>query len=185
MDQFLKCWFCQILTLGKFQNWGGCLAPARFETVLVTSRHCVLLFPLVSCLHSSLFLYLYNYLPMAANQENIPPPNSLKLKILGKLAKAHTKAVTTKQQKPKAPTKPPKQTKWSPKNSAELIRVLTEQQAAGNQADNSWKGCVWTVVELALCDSEFVLGGAPKDAKQCNGHWDKVRIQISSIMLCC
>jgi hypothetical protein len=72
--------------------------------------------------------------------------------------------------------KPPKQTKWSPENSAELIRVLTEQQAAGNQADNAWKGCVWTAAELALRDSELISGGAPKDAKKCNGHWDKVHI---------
>jgi hypothetical protein len=108
---------------------------------------------------------------MSVNQENIPPATSLKLKIPGKSAQARTK-----QRKPKAPTKPPKQTKWSPENSAELIRVLTEQQAAGNQADNSWKGCVWTAAELALRGSELISGGAPKDAKKCNGHWDKVRI---------
>jgi hypothetical protein len=108
---------------------------------------------------------------MSANQENIPPVTSLKLKIPGKSAQAHTK-----QGKPKAPTKPPKQTKWSPENSAELIRVLMEQQAAGNQADNSWKGCVWTAVELALCGLELILRGALKDVKKCNGHWDKVCI---------
>lgn len=86
-----------------------------------------------------------------------------------------TLAVTrTKQRKPKPVAKPPKQTKWSPENSAELIRVLTEQQAAGNQADNAWKGCVWTAAELALRNSELISGGAPKDAKKCNGHWDKV-----------
>jgi hypothetical protein len=114
---------------------------------------------------------------MSANEA---PVASLKLKIpgrsLGKSAKAlsHTKA--TKQRKPKVAPKPPKQTKWSPENSAELIRVLTEQQAAGNQADNAWKGCVWTAAELALRDSELISGGAPKDAKKCNGHWDKVHI---------
>ena len=53
--------------------------------------------------------------------------------------------------------------------------MLTEQQAAGNQSDNSWKSCVWTAAEHALRDSELISGGAKKDAKKCNGHWDKVR----------
>lgn len=106
-----------------------------------------------------------------SDQENIPPI-TFKLKIP---AKGSAKPPTTKQSKPKPPAKPPKQTKWSAANSAELIRVLTEQQAAGNQADNAWKGCVWTAAELALRDSELISGGAKKDAKKCNGHWDKVR----------
>ena len=115
---------------------------------------------------------------MPISKENLPPTISLKLKIPGKGAKPNSKPASTKQQKPKPPPKPPKQTKWSAENSAELIRVLTEQQAAGNQADNAWKGCVWTAAELALRDSELVSGGVKKDAKKCNGHWDKVRIPI-------
>ena len=75
---------------------------------------------------------------------------SLKVKIPAK----QPKPTTVKQPKPKPPPKPPKQTKWSAANSAELIRVLTEQQAVGNQSDNSWKSCVWTAAELALRDSE-------------------------------
>ena len=71
---------------------------------------------------------------------------SLKVKIPAK----QPKPTTVKQPKPKSP----KQTKWSAANSAELIRVLTEQQAAGNQSDNSWKSCVWTAAEFALRDSE-------------------------------
>ena len=106
------------------------------------------------------------------------PAVSLKLRIPGKSAQAVAQATptpqATKQRKSKAAFKPPKQTKWSPENSAELIRVLTEQQAAGNQADNAWKGCVWTAAEIALCGSELISGGAPKDAKKCNGHWDKM-----------
>ena len=109
---------------------------------------------------------------MAANDNN--PAISLKLRIPGKSALTAQGPGCTKQRKPKAAAKAPKQTKWSPKNSAELIRVLTEQQAAGNQADNAWKGCVWTAAELALRDSELISGGALKDAKKCNCHWDKV-----------
>lgn len=110
---------------------------------------------------------------MSVNRENIPLTASLKVKIPAKVL-AKPAALPAKQPKPKPPPKPPKQTKWSAANSAELIRVLTEQQAAGNQSDNSWKGCVWTAAELALRDSEIISGGAKKDAKKCNGHWDKV-----------
>jgi hypothetical protein len=114
---------------------------------------------------------------MPTSQENLPPTTSLKLEIPGKGAKLNSKPTSTKQQKPKPPPKPPKQMKWSAENSAELIRVLTEQ-AAGNQADNAWKGCVWTAAELALRGSELVSGGAKKDTKKCNGHWDKVHIHL-------
>ena len=58
---------------------------------------------------------------MSANQENLPPTTSFKVKILGKAAKLHTKPTSTKQKQPKAPLKPPKQMKWSAENSAELI----------------------------------------------------------------
>ena len=109
---------------------------------------------------------------MAAN--NNTPAISLKLRIPGKSVLTAQGPGCTKQRKPKAAAKAPKQTKWSPENLAELIRVLTEQQAARNQADNAWKGCVWTAAELALCDSELILGGAPKDAKKCNSYWDKM-----------
>jgi len=62
---------------------------------------------------------------MFANQENIPPATSLKLKIPGKFCTSSYQTAETKG--------PTKQTKWSPENSAELIRVLTEQQAAGTK----------------------------------------------------
>ncbi|KIM79143.1 hypothetical protein PILCRDRAFT_10571 [Piloderma croceum F 1598] len=112
-----------------------------------------------------------------SDQENIPPI-TFKLKIP---AKGSAKPPTTKQSKPKPPAKPPKQTKRSAANSAELIRVLMEQQAAGNQADNAWKGCVWTATELALRDSELISGGAKKDAKKCNGHWDKLKAEFLAV----
>ena len=68
---------------------------------------------------------------------------SLKHKVLGKAVKANSKPTNTKQQKSKHPPKPPKQAKWGTENSAQLIQVLTEQQEGGNQADDTWKGCVW------------------------------------------
>ena len=109
---------------------------------------------------------------MSVNQDNT---KSLKLKIP---AKGPAKRV----KKESKPAKPPKQTKWTAANSAELVRVLTEEQAAGNKADNSWKGCVWTAAELALRNSELILGGAKKDAKECNGHWEKVRTYLHSFL---
>ncbi|KAF8224604.1 hypothetical protein L208DRAFT_1215846, partial [Tricholoma matsutake] len=40
--------------------------------------------------------------------------------------------------------KPPKNACWSSAHDATLIKVLTEQQALGNQLDSGWKSLVWT-----------------------------------------
>jgi hypothetical protein len=105
---------------------------------------------------------------------SIPLTASLKVKIPAKVL-AKPAVLPAKQPKPKPPLKPPKQTKWSDANSAELIKVLTEQQAAGNQSDNSWKGCMH-MDSCRACTSRLGthIGWCKKDAKKCNGHWDKV-----------
>ena len=74
------------------------------------------------------------------------------------------------------PKAPPKQAKWSSADDATLIQVLTDQQAARNQADNSWKGCVWQAACTELAGSELHSGGAPKTASKCHTRWDKVNI---------
>ena len=74
---------------------------------------------------------------MSASQENLLPTTFLKLKISQRAAKLHTKPTSIKQRQPKPPPKPPKQMKWSAEHSAELIQVLTEQQAAGTQANDT------------------------------------------------
>ena len=83
----------------------------------------------------------------------------------------------------KKPKAPPKQAKWSTADNATLIQVLTDQQAAGNQADNAWKGSVWQVASQELAGSEAVSRGAPKIPSKCHTHWDKVSYQISKYYL--
>jgi hypothetical protein len=68
----------------------------------------------------------------------------------------------------------PKKAVWLTADDAEMIRVLTEQQAAGNQSDNGWKSLVWTLVAKALQGSEVQSDGAAKTAASCSGHWGKV-----------
>ena len=68
----------------------------------------------------------------------------------------------------------PKQAKWSAADDSTLIQVLTDQQAAGNQADNTWKGSVWQTASQELAGSELITGGAPKTPSKCQTHWDKV-----------
>ena len=63
---------------------------------------------------------------------------------------------------------------WLTADDAAMIRVLTEQQAAGNQSDNGWKSLVWTMVATALQGSEVRSGGAAKTAASCSNHWGKV-----------
>jgi len=58
-----------------------------------------------------------------------------------------------------------------------LIGVLTEKQVAGNQADNTWKGCARTAMELALHNSKLISGGVKKHAKRCNGKSEFLAIQ--------
>src|SRR4051794_35469681 len=70
---------------------------------------------------------------------------------------------------------PPKKAKWTASDDSVLLDVLKAQQAAGNQANNNWKKCVWTAAETALAGSEKVSGGTPKKAKGCNDHWNAVR----------
>jgi len=87
-----------------------------------------------------------------------------------------------KSSKPKAkstkPKAPPKQAKWSAADDANLIQVLTDQQAAGNQADNAWKGSVWQAASRELAGSETISGGAVKTPSKCRTRWDKVSISI-------
>lgn len=106
----------------------------------------------------------------AGNKENVTPPKPSKATNLAD--------VTTK----KAPPKPPKQAKWSAAHDAELVGVLTDEQANGNQSDNGWKSCVWQAAMLALAGSEDVTGGAPKDLKKCSRRWDSVS-SIFNILL--
>ena len=75
-----------------------------------------------------------------------------------KSCKTHAKDASMN---PKAPLK---QAKWSSADDVTLIQVLMDQQG-GNQADNSWKGCVWEVVCTELAGSELLSGGAPKTAE--------------------
>lgn len=82
--------------------------------------------------------------------------------------------------KPKAP---PKQAKWSAADDTTLIQVLTNQQAAGNQADNAWKGSVWQAASQELAGSEAISGGGPKTLSKCCTCWDKVSNQISNYYL--
>ena len=67
---------------------------------------------------------------------------------------------------------------WSLADDKLLVEVLTEQQAAGNQADNSWKGVVWVAAALKLQGSEAISGGGPKTADGCDNHWQKVCIHL-------
>lgn len=53
-----------------------------------------------------------------------------------------------------------------------FVQVLKEQQAAGNQADNNWKGRVWTAVAAEL-NKQKGIGGL-KNASGCKDHWNKV-----------
>jgi len=64
---------------------------------------------------------------------------------------------------------------WSPADDKTLVDVLTEQQAAGNQADNNWKGVVWVAAALKLKGSEVISGGGLKTPEGCDNHWQKVR----------
>src|SRR5258708_6467658 len=82
--------------------------------------------------------------------------------------------------KPKAP---PKQAKWSAVDNATLIQVLTDQQAAGNQAENAWKGSVWQAASQELANSEAISGGAPKTPSKCRTCWDKVSSKFSNYNL--
>jgi hypothetical protein len=69
---------------------------------------------------------------------------------------------------------PRKNAIWSATDDKTLVDVLTEQQAAGNQADNNWKGVVWVAAALKLKGSEAISGGGPKTADGCDNHWQKV-----------
>ena len=58
--------------------------------------------------------------------------------------------------------------------------MLTNQQAAGNQADNAWKGSVWQAASQELAGSEVISGGATKTPSKCRTHWDQVSNQNSN-----
>ncbi|EKM76254.1 hypothetical protein AGABI1DRAFT_131571 [Agaricus bisporus var. burnettii JB137-S8] len=74
----------------------------------------------------------------------------------------------------KAP-KTPQNAKWSSSCDATLIDTLKIEQAKGNQADNSWKACVWTACEKALEGSEVISKGALKRARGCQDHFTVLR----------
>jgi hypothetical protein len=73
-----------------------------------------------------------------------------------------------------APT--PKKAVWLTADNVVMIRVLTEQQAAGNQSDNGWKSLIWTLIAKSLQWSEVLSGGAEKTTASCSGHRGKVFI---------
>ena len=81
-----------------------------------------------------------------------------------------------------AKSAPRKNAIWSSADDKTLVEVLTELQAAGNQADNNWKGVVWVTAALKLKGSEAISGGGPKTADGCDNHWQKVR---KSLYLSC
>ena len=72
-----------------------------------------------------------------------------------------------------------KQAKWSATDDATFTQVLTDQQAAGNQADNAWKGSIWQAVAQVLAGSKAISGDAPKTPSKCCTHWNKISNQIS------
>lgn len=57
---------------------------------------------------------------------------------------------------------------WTPSDDAIMVQVLKEQRAAGNQADNNWKACVWTAVAEEVNKNTL---GVPKTAAGCKDHW--------------
>ncbi|XP_006453745.1 hypothetical protein AGABI2DRAFT_41096, partial [Agaricus bisporus var. bisporus H97] len=69
------------------------------------------------------------------------------------------------------PKNSPKNAQWSASCDTTLIDTLQHEQDKGNQADNSWKACVWTACEVALRDSEKISGGVAKKARSCREHW--------------
>ncbi len=95
---------------------------------------------------------------------------------------AGTNAPGKKSCKKSKSTKPKstlKQAKWSATDDATFTQVLTDQQAAGNQADNAWKGSIWQAVAQVLAGSEAISGGTLKTPSKCHTHWNKVSNQIS------
>ncbi|KIL63009.1 hypothetical protein M378DRAFT_107808 [Amanita muscaria Koide BX008] len=91
------------------------------------------------------------------------------------MAPGDTSTQGTTFRKAKGPKGPPKNAKWSSSCDAILIDTLRLEQAKGNQADNSWKACVWTACEKSLEGSEKISGGALKKAKGCQDHWALLR----------
>ena len=98
---------------------------------------------------------------------------SVKLKLSKDSSKENT-APTQDSPASAAKSAPRKNAVWSLADDKTLIKVLTEQQAAGNQADNNWKGVVWVAAAQRLEGSELISGGGPKTADGCDNHWQKV-----------
>jgi len=71
-----------------------------------------------------------------------------------------------------------KKAAWNDADDKTLMDVLTEQQAAGNQADNNWKGVVWVIAALKLKGSNAISGRGPKTADGCDNHWQKVHTYL-------
>lgn len=65
-----------------------------------------------------------------------------------------------------------KRATWTAADDATLLDVLKQQRLAGNQADNNWKGCVWTTAAAVL--NKNLTVGASKTSKGCKDHWNLV-----------
>lgn len=61
---------------------------------------------------------------------------------------------------------------WTASDNATMIEVLKQQRAAGNQADNNWKRCVWTAVAEEV-NKGLTVGGL-KTPDKCKDHWTTV-----------
>lgn len=61
---------------------------------------------------------------------------------------------------------------WTASDNATMIEVLKQQRAAGNQADNNWKHCVWTAVAEEV-NKGLPVGGL-KTPDKCKDHWTTV-----------
>jgi len=80
------------------------------------------------------------------------------------------------------PAPPAKKAIWTARDDATLVQCLIEQQALGNQADNSWKKVTWTACAEALAGSELISGGAKKTAVGCKDHFNNVSIFVLCII---
>jgi hypothetical protein len=78
---------------------------------------------------------------------------SVKLKLPKESGKEN---ITPKGSGPAVESAPRKNAIWSTADDKTLIKVLTEQQAAGNQVDNKWKDVVWVAAALRLKGSEAI-----------------------------
>lgn len=71
-------------------------------------------------------------------------------------------------------TKPPgaKKAFWTAADDVAFVEQLKHERAEANQADNSWKGPVWTRCAEKL--NKIKTKGADKTAHGCKDHWSSV-----------